>query len=99
MPSCFNKLLTTNCKLLTGDCLIHSWLNHFAFSKSNFAPALLILSTEKLAFNSSNEKISLSVPSFQPNTPKRFTKASGIKPSSLNPLVTSPVLGSVQFIA
>ncbi|RYX81737.1 hypothetical protein EON73_04660 [bacterium] len=55
--------------------------------------------TENFSTNSAKEKISWSVPSFQPSIPNKFTKASDIKPSSLNPFVTSPVLGSFQSCA
>ena len=78
---------------------IHSWLNHFAFSKSNLAPPLCTRSMLNLSISSSSENISCSVPSFQPSTASRLINASGKNPSSLNPFVMSLVTGSVQSIA
>ena len=73
---------------------IYSWLNHFPFSKSNFAPALLQWLKLNNCTNSSNDMISWSLPGFHPNKARKLITASGKYPDSRYPDDTSPVLGS-----
>ena len=53
------------------------WLNQMPFLKSNLAPALEQREISKAFTNSSREKISCSVPGFQPRSARKLTTASG----------------------
>ena len=56
---------------------IYSWLNHFPFSKSNFAPALLQRCRSKSFTSSSKDISSWSLPGFHPNRARKLITASG----------------------
>ena len=65
------------------DLACRYWaLNQCAFSGLNRAPLLLTRSSEKAPISSSIEKISWSVPGFQPSSASMLTNASGKYPSS-----------------